>query len=146
MAAYVTPADMQALFPHRELVQATNRDDVAATEINVTVLQEACNWATATADGYLALVAELPLANPPAWLINALRTHCGNIARWYLLASEDELLTKRYEEAIAWLQAIANQPGALGGGVSANTGTGINYGLPQDECRSYPLGGLGAWL
>lgn len=102
MVTYCTQQNLIDRYGSPELVQITNPDNLAATTINVTVLNKAIADATAEIDGYLT--GYLPLSPVPA---NFERLAC-DITRYHLY---DDLVTEqvkeRYKNHISYLIKVA---------------------------------------
>lgn len=101
---YATRQDMIDSFRETELVQLTNEQVEESTVIDDTVLTKALQRASDEIDGYLAGRYALPLATVPANLVGI----CCDIARYRLYDDRaTEQVTKRYDDAVKYLKALA---------------------------------------
>jgi phage gp36-like protein len=99
--SYCTEADLVKRFGTNELVRLTNIDDPSAASINLEVLNEAINDATAVINDFL--VNYLPLPAIPARLP---REAC-NIVRFYLYKdTPTDHVKEQFEYAIRYLKNI----------------------------------------
>ena len=123
---YAQPQDLIARFTTREMGQVLGTPDVA--DSRHPRLVAACEDAAAIADGYLSRAYPLPLRTVPAALVSA----TADIARYRL--HDDQVreggdtgkttIRLRYEDAVRWLEAVADGkvalfPGNAGEGDSA---------------------------
>lgn len=111
---YATAADMQAVYPHEELVQRTNLDDPTATDINLDVLGRALQDGADEIDGYLGAYS-LPFADPPP-LLNRLNRVIAR-KNLYLDAPASERMPQwrmEYDDAIRTLRGISSGDITLG--------------------------------
>ncbi|WP_423197447.1 DUF1320 domain-containing protein [Cupriavidus sp. H19C3] len=110
--AYATRDDMAARFGEDELIQLSDRDDQG--EINVGVLADALEDASAEMDSYLAGRYAVPLAQAPRFLAGL----CMDIARYRLCGSggrrSTEDIDDRYKNAVKFLEKVANGTVSIG--------------------------------
>lgn len=109
--AYVTPADMVAIYQEADLIEATNLRDSAADQINEVKLTAACDGANGIAYGYLATrYADERLQTDvlPLGLLSAFRTHCAAIA-WHLLDGSTEEARNKHKDAVDYFQWFAKE-------------------------------------
>lgn len=98
-------------FGSAELVELTDRAEVATGAIDEAVLGRALAEADAEIDGYLAARYTLPLASTPA-LVSRL---ANDIARYRLYKDAvPEVVTDRYKSAVKTLEALATGKASLG--------------------------------
>lgn len=110
--SYATRDDMVARFGHREVMMLTDRD--LTGDIDDTVLFDALAAASSEIDGYLGGRYRLPLNPAP----NVLTVYACDIARYRLCGAESpetELILRRYELAIKFLERVAKGDITLGG-------------------------------
>lgn len=114
--AYCTQQNLIDRFGQQELLQLTNKNNPAATTVDIIALAAAIADADAEIDGYLA--AYVPLSVVPA---NLVRIAC-DIARYYLY---DDLVTEqvraRYKDGIAYLIKVAEGKISIGPDAAGNT-------------------------
>lgn len=129
--SYATPQDIINRYPNRDLVQLTNEDPTVTT-INVVILQQALDDASAEIDGYLGGRFTLPLSDPPA-VLNRL---CADVAMYRLqsLRPLHDLADarRRYDDAAAMLTKVSSGEMTLGIGVDGHE-TAIAQGAEQAE-------------
>lgn len=102
--SYATPADFVAYFGEQESLELTNLNDPMATEVNLPLLQQHLNYATAEINGYIAGNYTLPLPTIPQILIY----HTCDVARYRMdIYKSREDVVDRYERAIAYLRDVA---------------------------------------
>lgn len=106
---YATQQDMVDRFGEQEMIELTDRDDTGA--IDATVINKVLDDASAEIDGYIGGQADLAAGDPPAILVS----RCCDIARYRLYdeAASDQV-SKRYDDAIAYLKAVAKGDISLG--------------------------------
>lgn len=111
--SYALPADIQARYPNRDLVQLTNEDPSQQT-VNTAFLQTHLSDASVEIDSYLEARFALPLTDPPAVLT---RLNC-DIAMYRMQSLRPlhdlEDARKRYDDAIAMLTKVARGELTLG--------------------------------
>ena len=123
--SYATQADMEARLPEIELLDLTNPNDRDADTVNAAVLQVALDDASAAIDTYLSGRISVPIANPPAILVNV----CCTIARYNLYSGKStEEIEGRYKNAIKLLEKIA--AGEVNLGETAPPGGGVTFSAP----------------
>lgn len=110
---YATQQDMVERFGEQELIQLTDRDGTAGA-IVTAVLDRALEDADAEIDGYLAAGGyTLPLASVPPILSRI----GADITRYHLYDdAATEEVRRRYDRAVALLEAIAKGTVSLGAG------------------------------
>ncbi len=128
---YAAPQDLLNRYPNRDLVQLSN-EDPASQAVDMAVLQQALDDASAEIDGYLGARFALPLGDPPAVLTRL----AADIAIYRLQALRPlHDLTdarRRYDDAIAMLTRVA--AGELTLGIAADQReTRIADGAEQAE-------------
>lgn len=101
--AYAAASDLQARYPESDLAQLTDPEGLA---VQVAVLDQALVQAAAVIDGYIGSRYPVPMANPPAILLE----FACDIAMYRLQVlrpqNDIEDARKRYEDAIAFLKPI----------------------------------------
>lgn len=108
---YAALADMVARFGRETMVQLTDTSEVRTGAIDATVASQALADADATIDGYIGGRYALPLANVP----ELLKVIACDIARYRLMGERPiEAVRKRFEDACAWLAAVASGKYSLG--------------------------------
>lgn len=111
--AYAQPADMQARYPNRDLVQLT-QEDPSATTVDSAYLATFLSDASDEIDAYLEARFALPLADPPSILTRI----CCEVAMYHLNALRpihDLADAKdKYEKAIAFLAEVSDGKRTLG--------------------------------
>lgn len=101
--AYATYEDLLANFGEQELELVTDRDRDGVPDDGV--IDDGLQFADDLINGYLRSRYDLPLASVPR---NIVGIAC-DIARYrYYQDQPTELVTVRYEQAIAWLRDVAN--------------------------------------
>ncbi len=114
--SYSTPTEMKARFKETELVDLTNPNDLAATEIVDAALQVALDDASGEIDALLAKRYTTPIESPPTVLVSV----CCAIARYNLYSGRStEEVETRYTNATKLLKEMANGKVDLG----VNSGT-----------------------
>lgn len=109
MAAYAEVQDLIDRYGEDEILQLTDRDD--SGQVDDTVAQTALDDAEAEVDGYLGGRYELPLESPPR-ILSRITT---DIARYHLHDGvPPDHVNKRYEDAVKFLQKIAEGKVSLG--------------------------------
>ena len=111
MPAYATQQNIIDTYGNDVLVVAADRDGDGNADAGV--VDEALNQATAEMDSYIAVKYELPLPSVPAVLV----PQCVDIALYRLSLDANamtEEIRQRYEDAVAWLKAIAAGKASLG--------------------------------
>lgn len=119
---YATVQDLIDRWGEEALVElAPNRDgDDWLEGYNTTLVESALVDASGEIDGYLARRFSVPISPAPDLLIGL----ACDIARWRLSTAEHrEDIRKRYEDAIARLQGIAEGKAGLGDDAAAGAGT-----------------------
>lgn len=113
---YAIAQNMIDRFEERELIQLTDRDNTGA--IDSAVLNKALGDADAVIDGYLAGRYPLPLSVIP----KPLELYACDIARYLLHdnAATDQI-TKRYNDAIKFLERVAKGEISIGVNASGET-------------------------
>jgi len=107
--SYCLVTDLVARFGERELIALTDREGTGS--VSDVVAQHAVDDASALIDGYLHGRYNLPL-NPVPSVLNSL---CADIARYKLYDNDaPEVVTKRYETAIAFLKSVGRGEVTLG--------------------------------
>jgi phage gp36-like protein len=104
---YATEAQLMSL----SITQAN------AQRFGNTAMVAALQAASSLADGYINSVFVLPLQTSPQGWDMSLTLHVCNIAAYLLFnqfgfnpnAPQDQLIVKRYNDAIAWLQSISEE-------------------------------------
>lgn len=106
---YATAQNMIDRFEESELVQLTDRSDAGV--IDQVVLAKALADADAKIDGYLAGRYSLPLSVVP----KVLELYACDIARYLLHDNHaTDQVTKRYDDAIKFLERVANGQISIG--------------------------------
>lgn len=103
---YANLDDLKERFGEQEIIQLTDRENLPATTIDDSVVDEALGDATSLIDSYLKKRYKLPLASVP----KILTRFCSDIARFYLYGSradKDGEVQRGYEQAHAWLKDVA---------------------------------------
>jgi len=109
--SYATATDMQTRFTEQDLVLLTERENSAPGEVNLPVLTQALDDASAEINAYLSGRYTLPLSTVPTALVRV----CCDIARYFLSGDNaPEHIAKRYADAVAFLQAVNQGKVALG--------------------------------
>ena len=107
--AYITVDQMIARFGRDELLELTDRDNEGI--LNKTIIEAAIADADAEIDGYIAIAVTLPLASVPA---NITRL-AADIARYRLYDERaTDQVTKRYDNALEFLEMVATGKATLG--------------------------------
>lgn len=113
---YLTKQEMLARFGEETLIQLTDREANLCV-VNDAVLNGAIDDAGAEINSYLAARYQLPLTELPSLL----KTYCADIARYKLYNSEPpEIVVKRYDDAIKFLNLVAKGTVRLGLDVAGN--------------------------
>ncbi len=95
---------LKALTGELELIQLTDRADVPTGEIDVQLVTEALQAATALIDGYVGAQYGLPLPEVPPMLADL----CCEIARLRLyLTTPPEFVQKRHDQALKTLRDVS---------------------------------------
>jgi phage gp36-like protein len=108
---YASQDDMVELFGYQEIVDLTNLENPGANTIDSVRLEKALEYASREVDSYLQAQYTLPLPIIPLVLKNKV----ADIARYQLdgyKARED--VRQRYEDAVKWLQRLAEGKVSLG--------------------------------
>jgi phage gp36-like protein len=101
--SYATYEDLLANFGEQELELVTDRDRDGSPDDGV--IDDGLQFADDLINGYLRSRYDLPLSSVPR---NIVGIAC-DIARYrYYQDQPTELVTTRYEQAIAWLRDVAN--------------------------------------
>lgn len=150
--SYASPNDMMGRYPNRDLVQLSNEDPTQTT-VNMTVLQQALDDASAEIDGYLESRFHLPLTDPPE-VLNRLACDIAMYRVQSLRPLHDLAdARKRYEDAVQVLVRVAAGQVTLGlsddsveppqapGAVVTMAGGDPNGGLPSRVFRRGTLKG-----
>ncbi len=116
MSDYLTVAEFVELFGEHEVLAIAGiggPNSAGGRRVDEPRVEAAIDRAASLADGYCLgrypALADLPAAEVPA----ALKGAVADIARWYLRdkagdrAAMDDVVRKRYEDALAWLEAVA---------------------------------------
>lgn len=107
---YAALQDMVDRFGETELVQLSDRS-MTATAIDETVVAAKLADADAEIDGYLGQRFTLPLASVPP----VLKRIATDLARYHLYDDRaTEQVTKRYDDAIAFLKGVAKGDLSIG--------------------------------
>ena len=102
---YATVEDMIKRYSKQDLMLLTEREDSVPGEINLPVLEQALDDATAEINGFISGRYPLPLDPVPA----ALERNCCDIARYFLYGDKaPEQIEKRYHAVIKFLMAVSN--------------------------------------
>lgn len=121
---YCLVADLVARFGENEILTLTDRDGTG--QISETIVEHAIDDASALIDGYLHGRYNLPLQPVPT----VLTPICSDIARYQLYDNNaPEVVTKRYETAIAFLKAVGR--GELTLGVATDNSAPKSTDLPD---------------
>lgn len=108
--AYATRQDMVDRFGETEMIQISDRG-IPATAIDAAVVDAKLADAAAEIDGYLGQRFTLPLASVPA----VLKRIATDLARYHLYDDRaTEQVTKRYDDAIAFLRGVAKGDLSIG--------------------------------
>ncbi len=108
--AYATLQDMIDRFGETELAQLSDRTNAAAS-IDTAVIDAKLPDADAEIDGYLVQRYTLPLASVPP----VLKRIATDLARYHLYDDRStEQVTKRYDDAIAFLKDVAKGVAGIG--------------------------------
>jgi len=103
---YAVKQDLIERFGEQELIQLTDRATIPATTINDVVVGRALGDADGVIDGYIGKQYALPLSVVPPVLTKT----AADIARYFLhgeAADKDSIVTRNYNNAIAWLKDVA---------------------------------------
>lgn len=109
--SYATPDDMCRQFGERECIALC--DPHLTGEVDLDHMTAALERASAEIDAWLGAYYPLPLAEP----LPALTGRCCDICRWQLCTAEHpmtEEIRMRYEDAIHWLEKVAEGKIRLG--------------------------------
>lgn len=99
---YADSSQMTARFGTTELARITDKEN--ATTLDIAVLNDALDDASAEIDGYIGARYSLPLTSVPERLVIV----CCDIARWYLYDEmPTDIVKERYENAIRFLRDVA---------------------------------------
>ncbi|MGL5924628.1 gp436 family protein [Chroococcidiopsis sp.] len=102
--SYATVEDFISYFGQQESLELSNLNDPMATEVNLPLLQQHLNYATAEINGYIAGNYNLPLPTIPQILIY----HTCDVARYRMdIYKSREDVVDRYERAIAYLRDVS---------------------------------------
>ncbi|MEK0162133.1 phage protein Gp36 family protein [Pseudoalteromonas piscicida] len=108
---YAAAEDMQARFNHQDLVLLTEREHSTPGEVDMAVLTQALEDATAEINAYLSGRYTLPLSTVPTALVRV----CCDVARYFLSGDNaPEHIQTRYTDALKFLQAVNQGKVALG--------------------------------
>ena len=117
MSDYLTVAEFVGQFGQREVLAIAGiggPNGAAGRQVDEPRVAAAIRRAASLADGYV-LARHPQLANmPPAEVPAALKGAVADIARWYLRdragdkSAMDEVVRKRYEDALAWLRGVTD--------------------------------------
>ncbi|PAY00139.1 hypothetical protein CKO50_17085 [Pseudoalteromonas sp. HM-SA03] len=100
---YAAAEDMQNRFNHQDLVLLTERSHSAPGEVDMAVLTQALEDATAEINAYLSGRYMLPLNIVPTALVRI----CCDIARYFLSGDNaPEHIHQRYMDAVKFLKAV----------------------------------------
>ena len=120
--AYITEADLVALFSLDEIRVLSNLKEPNATVINSARVAAAIAWATEIIDSYASVFYLTPLAIVPA----ILKGYAADLARYQMdLNRPREDVRQRYEDAIAWLKLLSTGKVSLGDSVPRRTTSAI---------------------
>ncbi|HAE40568.1 MAG TPA: DUF1320 domain-containing protein [Candidatus Riflebacteria bacterium] len=118
--SYAVVQDMVDRFGAAELIQLTDRSEVPTGTYDSDLIEQALSDAEAEINAYLASRYALPLAEVPETLV---RLTC-NIARYQLYGSSlTEEVTKRYNDAIAFLKNVSRGDAVIGVGTTGTAPT-----------------------
>ncbi|PKL44320.1 MAG: DUF1320 domain-containing protein [Candidatus Riflebacteria bacterium HGW-Riflebacteria-1] len=118
--SYAVVQDMVDRFGAAELIQLTDRSETPTGEYDSELIEQALSDAEAEINAYLASRYALPLAEVPETLV---RLTC-NIARYQLYGSSlTEEVTKRYNDAIAFLKNVSRGDAVIGVGTTGTAPT-----------------------
>lgn len=134
--AYAAVSDMIQRFGEREVLNNSNPEGSVATVIDVARVNQVLGDASDLIDTYLNRRYAVPLATPPASIVNA----CCRIARFDLAQTggtqpTEQILSDR-RDAIAWLGKIASGSISLDGIVAAN----VSESFSRFQSRPAPFG------
>ena len=108
---YAAAEDMQNRFNHQDLVLLTEREHSTPGEVDMAVLTQALEDATAEINAYLSGRYTLPLSIVPTALVRI----CCDIARYFLSGDNaPEHIHTRYTDALKFLQAVNQGTVSLG--------------------------------
>jgi len=118
MGNYCTEQDLIDRFGEGELIRLTNPDDLDATTVDSTRLDQAIADAEATIDGYLAGPYTVPLSPVPRVI-----TKIGcDLARYELYDEQaTEHVAERKADAIRFLRSVARGEVSLGPAAGGGT-------------------------
>ncbi|MFT9090519.1 MAG: DUF1320 domain-containing protein, partial [Gluconacetobacter sp.] len=120
LMAYAAVSDMVQRFGERELVNNTTPSGEAPTTIDEARVDQVLGDASTLIDSYLNRRYAVPLATPPATVVNV----CCRIARVDLANTGDtqptEQMVRDRREAIAWLELLSRGTISLDGVMPAN--------------------------
>ena len=115
MAAYCTKADLVARFGEKELAELT--DETAATSIDDTEVDNACDEASSLIDSYVAVRYVTPL-DPVPTIVRKWACDLARAAIWKDRAGKDSAVTRNADAAMAQIRdvakGIASLPDATG--------------------------------
>jgi len=102
--AYCDREDLTKRLPDEKIAELADGDDA--------VVAEACEAASREVDRFLGSIIKVPLVDSN--LVNLVRDKAADIAVYELFSrkglvpeSADAVILRRYEDAIAWLKAVA---------------------------------------
>lgn len=103
---YAVSQDLVDRFGSTELEQLTDRTNVPPSTIDAVVVSRALVDADGVIDGYIGKQYALPLNVVPPVLVKV----AADLARYFLhgeAADKDSIVTRNYNNAIAWLKDVA---------------------------------------
>lgn len=106
---YIKAEDLTEVMSERNLIELTN-DNSRATEMDITVAEKACVYATEIVDGYLRSRYLTPLNQVPTLV----RSICLHLARYWLYSRRPEgkgfpdNVKETYSQALKDLERIQN--------------------------------------
>jgi len=132
---YAVSQDLVDRFGSTELEQLTDRTNVPPSTIDSVVVGRALADADGVIDGYIGKQYALPLSVVPPVLVKA----AADLARYFLhgeAADKDSIVTRNYNNTIAWLKDVAKGLVAIddggelpdqagGGAIRANPSTRV---------------------
>lgn len=101
--AYAALADLQARYGADEILQLTDRNGDSLPDADV--YGPALDDASTEVDGYVGVIAPVPLASPPPELVVFLACEIARYRLWKDAASEE--VRNRYKDAVDKLRDIA---------------------------------------
>ncbi|ESY41915.1 hypothetical protein X747_14850 [Mesorhizobium sp. LNJC384A00] len=142
--SYAVKQDLVDRFGATELIQLTDRTNVPPTTIDDIVVGRALADADGVIDGYISKKYGLPLSVVPSVLVKV----AADVARYFLhgeAADKDSIVTRNYNNAIAWLKDVAKGLVAIddGGEIPEQAGRGaIKTSEPNRVFTRHSLRGM----